>query len=217
MALTDKLKAVGDAIRAGTGKSDTLTLDQMPEEIASLGGIEILESVVDGSARSISLPNVTEIREHAFERLPNLTYVSMPNVKSIKHMAFYYCTKLALTSLPDSLVTLESVAFYKCVELCLETLPPKLEVIPGDAFAYCYKNTFKEIPECVKEIGDAAFRENYGLTELTFKGTPTSINQSAFYRCSNLTTINVPWAEGEVADAPWGAVNATINYNYVEG
>jgi hypothetical protein len=24
----------------------------------------------------------------------------------------------------------------------------------------------------------------------------------------------VPWAEGAVANAPWGATNATINYNY---
>lgn len=36
MALTNKLSAIGDAIRAKTGKSDLLTLDQMPTEIASI-------------------------------------------------------------------------------------------------------------------------------------------------------------------------------------
>lgn len=36
MALTDKLSAIGVAIRAKTGKSDLLTLDQMPTEIASI-------------------------------------------------------------------------------------------------------------------------------------------------------------------------------------
>lgn len=36
MALTDKLTAIGVAIRAKTGKSDLLTLDQMPTEIASI-------------------------------------------------------------------------------------------------------------------------------------------------------------------------------------
>ena len=35
-----------------------------------------------------------------------------------------------------------------------------------------------------------------------------------FYECEKLTTINVPWSEGEVAGAPWGATGATINYNY---
>ena len=40
------------------------------------------------------------------------------------------------------------------------------------------------------------------------------IEDYAFKNCTALTTINVPWSEGEVASAPWGATNATINYNY---
>lgn len=36
MALTDKLKAIGDAIRAKTGKSDKLTLDEMASEVEAL-------------------------------------------------------------------------------------------------------------------------------------------------------------------------------------
>ena len=48
----------------------------------------------------------------------------------------------------------------------------------------------------------------------TFEGTPRSIASNAFASCINLTTINVPWAEGAVANAPWGATKATINYNY---
>ena len=93
------------------------------------------------------------------------------------------------------------------------------------------------MPEGLTTIGDSAF-EKSGLTSITvpssvttikynafgscdlisvkFKGTPTSIHSMAFNGCTNLTTINVPWAEGEVANAPWGATNATINYNYTE-
>lgn len=33
---------------------------------------------------------------------------------------------------------------------------------------------------------------------------------------STVTDIYVTWGEGEVADAPWGATNATIHYNYTE-
>lgn len=36
MALTDKLKAIADAIRGKTGKTEGLTLDQMPAEIACI-------------------------------------------------------------------------------------------------------------------------------------------------------------------------------------
>jgi hypothetical protein len=52
---------------------------------------------------------------------------------------------------------------------------------------------------------------------LTFKGTPTSIDSTAFKNCTNLTTINVPWAQGAVSGSPWGATGATINYNYTGG
>ena len=38
MALTSKLTSIGNAIRSKTGKSAPLTLDQMPQEIASISG-----------------------------------------------------------------------------------------------------------------------------------------------------------------------------------
>ena len=69
---------------------------------------------------------------------------------------------------------------------------------------------FKEITS----IGDYAFSGCTNLQTITFKGKPTTIGSTAFQNCSNLITINVPWAEGDVAGAPWGATNATINYNY---
>ena len=74
-----------------------------------------------------------------------------------------------------------------------------------------------EIPAQVKTIDNNAFVGCAGLTNITFKGTPTTINAGAFRSCSNLLTINVPWAEGAVANAPWSATNATINYNYTGG
>lgn len=44
-----------------------------------------------------------------------------------------------------------------------------------------------------------------------------SIDSGAFSGCTNLTSIKVPWAEGAVANAPWGATNAAITYNYTGG
>lgn len=46
MALTDKLTAIGDAIRAKTGGNEKLTLDAMPTEIASIQG-GAAESVIE--------------------------------------------------------------------------------------------------------------------------------------------------------------------------
>lgn len=61
MALTDKLDAIADSIRAKTGKTALMTLDEMPAEIASIsgggsgGGVD--ESKVFGDAYIILTPN----------------------------------------------------------------------------------------------------------------------------------------------------------------
>lgn len=42
MALTDKLTAIADAIREKSGKTDTMTLDTMAEEISNLSAEELI-------------------------------------------------------------------------------------------------------------------------------------------------------------------------------
>ena len=82
------------------------------------------------------------------------------------------------------------------------------------AFYNCANLALTSLPSGITSIGKNAFGECTGLTSITFTGTPTSIESNAFQGCTNLRTINVPWANGAVSGAPWGATNATINYNY---
>lgn len=52
------------------------------------------------------------------------------------------------------------------------------------------------------------------LKTVIFKAkSMTNISKYAFAMCDALTDIYVPWAEGAVANAPWGATNATVHYN----
>lgn len=85
-----------------------------------------------------------------------------------------------------------------------------------DASSFKNKTTITGlvIPETVKAIEASVFAGCTGLTEVTFKGTPSSIPATVFDGCTNLLHIYVPWAEDELANAPWGATNATIHYNY---
>ena len=53
------------------------------------------------------------------------------------------------------------------------------------------------------------------LKRVRFLGTPTTLMNGAFGVNNRLTDIYVPWSEGEVANAPWGASRATIHYNTV--
>lgn len=82
-------------------------------------------------------------------------------------------------------------------------------------FCQCTALTDVTFTDRITSIGDRTFQGCSALTTVTFEGTPTSIDSTCFNFCNNLTDIYVPWSEGEVANAPWGATNATIHYNYV--
>ena len=175
MALTDKLTAIANAIRAKDGTSDKMTLAEMPSKIAA-----------------IQAGGATEpYTEETYDQSGNIISATLHGHTSIRDSAFSGCSKLALTSLPSSLTSIGDDAFYNCTKLALTSLPSG-----------------------ITSIGSGAFDKCSSLTSITFEGTPTTINSSAFSNCTHLTTINVPWAEGAVANAPWGATNATINYNY---
>lgn len=59
------------------------------------------------------------------------------------------------------------------------------------------------------------FYNVHSVQFIIINSTPNRIDKNAFRRSSALTDIYVPWSEGDVANAPWGATNATIHYNTV--
>jgi hypothetical protein len=190
--------------------------------------------------KTINLPdNLTRIGAHAFDSCNRLSLTYLPEaVTHIGSYAFYYCSRLALislpvgvtyigpyafshamdlalTSLPEGVAVIEANAFEN-TNICLTSLPENLTQISQRAFNGCTDLAITSIPASVTHINLEAFCYCKDLTTITFEGTPKLIAGSAFQDCTNLTTINVPWAEGAVANAPWGATNATINYNYTE-
>lgn len=104
MALTDKLSAIADAIRGKTGKTDGLTLEQMPGEIAGIqsgGDASIADGLVDRTLTSYSSDNLTMVGNYAFTSCVGLTNVSLPNISKVGDYAFHGCTSLTNVSLPN--------------------------------------------------------------------------------------------------------------------
>ena len=193
----------------------------------------------DKVIQNVAMPKVTSIGDYALQNCTNLALTELPSgVTSIDSYAFYNCPNLALTQLPSGLTSISNYAFYGCSKLPLTELPSGVINIGDYAFSDCNNITFTSLPSGLTSIGAYAFKNVWGLTNITipsgvaikmnafdtcsyletvtFKGKPDSIASSAFRSCNKLKTINVPWAEGAVANAPWGATNATINYNYKE-
>ena len=197
------------------GYCTALTFAELPDGITSIGVGAFYNC---NALPLIALPDaLVTLGDYAFDGCSSLVLSDLPaGLTSISHYAFAGCEKITLEALPDGVTKIGNYAFSCCSALTLSALPDALESIGVGAFESCPDLAVTAIPAAVKTIENYAFSNCTGLTTLTFKGTPTSIAENAFANCANLVTINVPWAQGAVANAPWGATNATIAYNYVE-
>lgn len=188
-------------------------------DVPSSGGDytdEQVMALINREITEFTVPDGTTIIGHsAFRACISLVTVNIPSsVTVIGANAFESCSKLDIVSLPDGVTDIGDTAFASISNsYFLTKLPRKLKTIRKSAFAYCGAFSISEIPPYVESIDRTAFISCTGLTELTFEGTPTSIATNSFQGCTNLINIYVPWLEGEVANAPWGATNATIHYN----
>lgn len=192
------LKGIADAIRAKTGNTDDIPVPDMRSQIDSIpsgGDDETLKSLIDRSITSVEIPS---------------------GITTIGWGAFQSCTKLKTVVIPKGIQKFDTISFSGCNSLETVDLPNTLLEIWNNAFSGCSKIASLIIPANLNSLYYGAFQNCTGLTCITFKGTPKLVATTVFNNCTNLTTINVPWAEGEVANAPWGATNATINYNYTE-
>lgn len=169
MALIDKLTAIADAIRGKTGKTEEMTLDQMPTEIAGIetgGGEEVIDLICQ-TITKIDSDIPTIIRDYMFYECKELKTINLPNVMSIGQRAFYGYKELETVNLPN-VTTIYNEAFRGCSlkkELVIENLTklsygsfsgvnmpkarfPKLETIEGQCFRYSGQVGIFDLPVC---------------------------------------------------------------------
>lgn len=98
MALTDKITAIANAIRAKDGSTATMTLDQMPEKIAAISSSPIVDD---------SLENTVQYRQMnatAAEFIADVDYTENANDYSVtKVIPYYSATTTYSKEEPDGL------------------------------------------------------------------------------------------------------------------
>lgn len=189
MALTDKLAAIGDAIRVKTGKADKLTLDQMPTEIASIvtggggGDTEFEDSFIIRTLSGDYINDrVTKVGQFAFRGCTKITSFSFPKATSIETNAFYDCEKLTSVNIP--LVTsIKDNAFNACEALPSIVLP-SLTSGGSYMFRYCYKLLTIDLP-VITNIVSNMFGDCRRLTAVILRSPTlcTLAATSAFSNC----------------------------------
>ena len=187
----------------------------LPNSITSIGKSMFYHC---DNLTSIELPDsVTSIGDKAFaycSSLPSIEFID--GVTSIGEWAFGNCDSLVSINIPNSVKSIGDYAFSYCANLTSVEIPDSVTSIGYGAFGYCDSLTSIEIPNSVTSIGNAAFRNCSSLTSVTIGDSVASIGAKAFYDCPNLKTINCRFGSTDsgATGAPWGATEATINYNY---
>lgn len=138
------------------------------------------------------------------------------SVTDIGSYSFWGCKKTSIV-IPDCITRISAYSFTDS-SITNFDLPANCKYYGAMAF---YGTPISKLvfSENTEYIGMYCTNTCKKLTSITIKQTdPTkiTIDEKAFEGTTNLTTINVPWLEGEVPNAPWGATNAAINYNYAE-
>ena len=177
-------------------------------------GSVVIPSTVTYSGKTYS---VTSIGSDAFSGCIGLTSITIPeSVTSINDYAFYNCSGLTSVTIPNSVTNIGSGAFEYCIGLTSVTIGNGVTSIGEGAFlgtawynnqpdglvyagkvAYRYKGTMPLGTEIViKEgtlvIAGSAFWNCSDLTSITIPESVTSISQFAFSGCSGLKSVTIP-------------------------
>lgn len=155
MALTNKLSAIGDAIRAKTGKSEKLTLDSMVTEINSIttggsgggGTTPTLEEYFTGRITEYSNEDTTEImRMHAFYNYTSLKRINLPNIKRVGE-GFLTLSGVTEIDFPKLESISDSSFCTACsyLQRCSIPLAKSLDYQKGLSFSSCEKLTSLDI------------------------------------------------------------------------
>lgn len=207
-----------------TGKTYSTLTDSIQDLIDGYGngveggseefyGVKFLEfKDANGENASETLPTIADARSldgHNM-RPERMVYGLFSNTSANLNGGLYvYLKEVYMPSEPTSY----SNTFVRCFQL--EKIYGNCENVTtlGGTFDGC--SALAEIPYMpnLTSVGANSFRNCTALTSINFYKNLTTFASSAFTGCTNLTNIYVPWAEGEVANAPWGATNATIHYN----
>lgn len=176
--------------------------------VTTIGGLAIMgcPDVV-----SVSLPLCTTFSgTGGMRECPNLANVDLPLLKSVSEYAFLGCTSLVSISLP-SLTSCGTGLFFGCTSLVNAVLPKLASV--GNNLLYGASAIRQIDLPSVKTIGSGIISGSSTLEVINIGPSITSINALAFQNAPEGLVINLPVSEGVLANAPWGATNAVINYD----
>ncbi len=196
--------------------ADAVEIDGIYYNLITKGKIAEVTSNPNKYSGSVAIPekvqhegteySVTSIGNNAFYDCKNLTSITIPNsVTSIGVNAFRRCSGLTSVTIGNSVTSIGDYAFDNCNSLTSVYISD-LETWCKISFAKASSNPLccahhlflngeeikdLEIPNNVTSINNSAFFGCSGLTSITIPNSVTSIGERAFENCSGLTSVTI--------------------------
>ncbi len=201
--------SIGDYAFSGCARLDSITI---PGSVTSIGRFAFSYCT---DLTSVTIPRgLTSIESHVFFGCIRLGSVTIPeSVKSIGDYAFANCTSLISVDIPRNVTSIGALTFKDCISLTSITILESITSIGVNAFANCSRLSNIAVSEKNKvysskdgNLYDKAqtklIRYAAGKTDTSFNipGTVTSIEDGAFYGCTNLTSVIIPESITSIED-----------------
>ena len=193
-------------------ENGTYDVEQFASAVVDVPSEVTFDGIADGSQPSGDITlTVTEVVAGAFRDKTAITGINAPNCTTVQNTGFIGCSGVTEISFPK-LETVGNNGFtnIKATNIVL----PAIRVTGSGAFASSAMVRHICIGEHIETIGASCMNNMLAGWSVKMKGKPTSIATNAF-PSNNAGDIYVPWSQGEVANAPWGATSATIHYDTV--
>lgn len=234
MALTDKLSAIGDAIRAKTGKTTTMTLDEMPTEIANIeAGGEInnqnktitengtytadsgytgLGTVTVDVASGGGENRLTALLQN---KITEITEADFGDLTSINQGTFYRATSIKKVTIPKNLTAIHSALFSntEVEEVYAHDLPTWMGIVFGSNTA----NPLSGGRNDAYNSDSKLYLNNTLLTDLVIPNDITAIKNYSFANCLSLSSITIHEGVTKIGSSAFEyCVNVrTLNFNAI--
>ena len=172
----------------------------------------------DATTSNTTIATYTDGQQPWYDNMKDIKKVVFgSNIGGTGGNALLNATALTEVEIKGNEIAIGASAFKGCTALTTIDLT-KANYIGNSGLANCTALP-SEIILGATTLAIQAFYYQNQITSIKFTETPSSIasntfsNVTAWNSAANLKDIYVPWAEGEVANAPWGAANATVHYN----
>lgn len=176
---------------------------------------------------SVSIPNtVKSIGNQAFFCCTSLSNVNIPNgVTSIEKRTFFGCESLKRITIPNSVTSIDEWAFGDCIGLTRIAIPSSVTFISTyrPAFDQC-SNVSAIIVESGNQVYDSRNSCNAiietasnkiirGCVNTIIPNSVTEIGNSAFNRCSNLSSIHIPNSVKSIGESAFASCEELVEIN----